>query len=464
MECRPNGLPLAVRKTERRKRMNKKQIILIATGFVWMASAFGQQPWSVEQCIKYALNHSREVRQQERLLKDARIRHTQSIGAWLPSVNGSVGGQYNFGRAVDPETNTYTNVNTFYNSYNLQASLPVFEGFTRYYDTKAARARVLMGKQGLQAVKDEVAQQVMKLSMDVLYLQGAVRLAVDKLSESRQLLKQTLTMQEVGTKSEADVAQVQATVAADDYEVTNQQNLLTHAWIALKAQMNFPLTDSLALDTLFLSQSTSLPEEESAQEIFQRAQLYYPALMQSDWEVRAARYSLKAAWGGLFPSLSVGAGISTSFYKTLGQESPLGYRKQMRANRGEYVFATLSIPIFNRLDRLSEIRRQRNEWRKAVDRQQQQQTELQRLILEVLADCESSDRECLKLQKKVTADAWNLRLLTQKYQEGLASGLEVQTASVILLQGQAAWLKSRLMQWYHRQMLNYYKGVPLWIE
>ena len=304
----------------------------------------------------------------------------------------------------------------------------------------------------------------MKLCMDVIYLQGAVRLAADKLSESRQLLKQTKIMLEVGTKSEADVVQVQATVAADDYEVTNQQNLLTHAWIALKAQMNFPLTDTLALDTLFLSEPHPLPEEETAQEIFHRAQLYYPALMQSDWEVRAARYSLKATRGSLFPSLSVGAGISTSFYKTLGQESPLGYRRQMRENRGEFVFATLSIPIFNRLDRLSEIRRQRNEWRKAVDRQQQQQTELQRLILEALADYESSNRECLKLQKKVTSDEWNLRLLTQKYQEGLASGLEVQTASVILLQGQAAWLKSRLMQWYHRQMLNYYKGFPLWIE
>ena len=441
-----------------------KRMIHLMMSLMLSTAAHGQQPWKVEQCIKYAMNHSQEVRLEERSLEDARIRRTQSIGAWLPSVNGSVGGQYNFGRAVDPETNTYTNVNTFYNSYNLQATLPIFEGFARYYDSKAARARLLMGKQGLQAAKEEVAKQVMKLCMDVIYLQGAVRLAADKLSESRQLLKQTKIMLEVGTKSEADVVQVQATVAADDYEVTNQQNLLTHAWIALKAQMNFPLTDTLALDTLFLSEPHPLPEEESAQEIFHRAQLYYPALMQSDWEVRAARYSLKATRGSLFPSLSVGAGISTSFYKTLGQESPLGYRRQMRENRGEFVFATLSIPIFNRLDRLSEIRRQRNEWRKAVDRQQQQQTELQRLILEALADYESSNRECLKLQKKVTSDEWNLRLLTQKYQEGLASGLEVQTASVILLQGQAAWLKSRLMQWYHRQMLNYYKGFPLWIE
>lgn len=441
-----------------------KQTIQVMVGLVWGIVAYGQQPWSVEQCIKYALEHSYEVRQQERLLEDACIRRTQNIGSWLPSVNGSIGGQYNFGRAVDPETNTYTTVNTFYNNYNLQASLPVFEGFSRYYDTKAAQARVLMGKQGLQAAKDEVAQQVMKFCMDVIYLQGTVRLAIDKLLESRQLLKQTQVMLEIGMKSEADVAQMQATVAADDYEVANQQNLLTHAWMELKAQMNYPLTDSLTLDTLFLSQPLLLLEDESAQDIFQQARGVYPALKQSELEVRAARYSLNAARGGLFPSLSIGAGISSGFYRTLGQPSDLSYRKQMKGNRGEYVFATLTIPILNRLDRMCEIRRQRNEWRKAMDKQQQQQMALHRLILEVMADYELSAGECLKLQKKVTADKWASRLTLQKYREGLASGLEVQTVSVTLLQSQAAWLKSRLMHWYHRQMLNYYKGVPLWIE
>ena len=134
-----------------------KRMIHLMMSLMLSTAAHGQQPWKMEQCIKYAMNHSQEVRLEERSLEDARIRRTQSIGAWLPSVNGSVGGQYNFGRAVDPETNTYTNVNTFYNSYNLQATLPIFEGFARYYDGKAARARLLMGKLGLQAAKEEVA-------------------------------------------------------------------------------------------------------------------------------------------------------------------------------------------------------------------------------------------------------------------------------------------------------------------
>ncbi|EJW97945.1 outer membrane efflux protein [gut metagenome] len=219
-------------------------------------AAQGQPPtWTLDHCVKYALQHNVDVRLETRTLESYRIEHTQSIGAFLPSVQASIGAQYNFGRAVDPETNTYTNVNTFYNSYNLQTSLPVFDGFSRYNDLKAARARVLMGKQGLRARKDEVAQQVMRDYLDVLYYEGAVRLATEKLRESRQLLKQTQVMYEVGTKSATDVAQVQATLAADVYEVTHQQNLLTHAWMALKQTMNFPIGDSLRLDTLWRSSS-----------------------------------------------------------------------------------------------------------------------------------------------------------------------------------------------------------------
>ena len=72
-----------------------------------------------------------------------------------------------------------------------------------------------------------------------------------------------------------------------------------------------------------------------------------------------------------------------------------------------------------------------------------QQTELQRLIVEALVDYEAVQRECVQLQQKVKADAWAARLTLRKYEEGLASAIEVQTAAVTGLQSRAAWLKSR---------------------
>lgn len=101
--------------------MNRPFITLFA--LLAAMSAQAAEPWSVERCMEYAAEHSHTVRLQQYDLDASRTERTRAIGAFLPEVYGSVGAQMNFGRAIDPETNTYTDVNTFYNGYGLQASL-----------------------------------------------------------------------------------------------------------------------------------------------------------------------------------------------------------------------------------------------------------------------------------------------------------------------------------------------------
>ena len=223
-------------------------------GFVIMLSVayagWGQPSWTVEQCMRYAVKHNHEVTQQRLTVEDYRSDKTQAVGAFLPSLHASVGNQYNFGRAIDPETNTYTNVSTFYNGYSVSASIPLFDGFQRVSEWRLAKANLLMGRQGLRAKQDEVALAVFQAYIDLLYYQGTVEMARQKRAESAQLLHQTRTMAEVGTKSEADVAQMEATHAADDYEVTRQEGLLAQALLALKRQMNYPAEETLAVEPM----------------------------------------------------------------------------------------------------------------------------------------------------------------------------------------------------------------------
>lgn len=101
--------------------MNRPFITLFA--LLAALSAQAAEPWSVERCMEYAAEYSHTVRLQQYDLDASRTERTRAIGAFLPEVYGSVGAQMNFGRAIDPETNTYTDVNTFYNGYGLQASL-----------------------------------------------------------------------------------------------------------------------------------------------------------------------------------------------------------------------------------------------------------------------------------------------------------------------------------------------------
>lgn len=424
-----------------------------------------QEAWTVDQCIQYAVTHNRDVRMQHIAVDDYRTEQTRAIGAFLPRIEGSVSGQYNFGRAIDPETNTYTNVSTFYNGYSLSASIPIFDGLQQYNNLRAAKASLLMGKSQLAAQQDQTARNVMESYLQVLYYAGCIEIASEKRAESELLLKQTRVMVEVGQKGEADLAQMQATYATDDFEVTHQQSLYDKALLALKQQMNYPTDELLQI----APQEKLLVEEEPylgqpTGEIFDRVHQLNPDIQQAEYSLQSAKYAYRSSKGALFPSLSMGVGVSTTYYKQLHVPNTTGFNQQFRNNVGEYVYFTLSIPLFNRLNTLSNIRRQRNNLRKAEEELNYRHQELNRLILEAVTDQENSWKETEKLRAKVEADSIAARLTTRKYEEGLASSIDVQTSAVTLLQSKAQLLQSQLTYIYQTRILNYYKGVPLWTE
>ena len=442
--------------------------------FVTSLTGHAQNAWTVDECMQYAVMHNHEVRLQTIALDDYKAEKVRAIGSFLPAAEGNIGGQYNFGRAIDPETNTYTNVSTFYNSYGLSAGIPVFDGFQHYNNLRAAKANVLMMGSQLMAQKDATAQKVLETYTLALYYKGCIEFAIEKRAESEMLLRQTKVMAEVGQKGEADVAQMQATYAADDYEVTHQQGLYDNAILTLKQLMNYqapslppPLGEEnfeLAPVAEFLANIPTDILPPPLRGSFEVRRGLLPSIKQAEYNLQSAKYAYRSSKGALFPSISLGAGISTTYYKQLNVPLSTSFSEQFRNNAGQYVYASLSIPIFNRLNTLANIRRQRNNVKRAEEELEYRTGELQRLIQEAVTDQENSRKETEKMTAKVESDSIASRLTIRKYEEGLASSIDVQTQTVTLLQSKAQLLQCQLTYLYKTRMLNYYKGTPLWTE
>ena len=413
-----------------------------------------QAALTVGDCMRYAVEHNHDIRISRLTQDNRRADRVAAIGAFLPSVSGNIGAQYNFGRAIDPETNVYTNVSTFNNGYSVSASLPLFDGFQRVNRLRAAQASVLMGNSELQARRDELALQVFEAYCNVLYYQGTVRMAGEKREQSRMTLRQTRVMCEIGQKSEADVAQMEAQLAADEYEVTRQENGLSTARLTLRQLMNWPgeIEAIEAIETI-----------DTIETIVTTADVELPAVEAARQNVTAARHSLREARGGFSPTLSLSGGMSTNYNKMLHTEA-VGFRTQLDNNKGEYVYATLSIPVFNRLQTITNVRRQKNNLRIAEEQLAQKRDELARLRLQAGSDCEGYRRQTVQMQHKVGADSLAWQLTLRKYEEGLASGIDVQTTSATLLQSRAQLLQCRLMLALKQKLVNYYNGISLWTE
>ena len=416
-----------------------------------------QDAWTLQRCMHYAVEHNHEVKRAELELDNYKAGRTGAIGRFLPSVDASIGAQYNFGRAIDPETNGYTDVSTFYNGYSLQASLPVFDGFSRIHALRAAKASVLMGHQALRQKQNQTALSVLQAFANVAYYEGLVKMAEAKVAETTLLLRQTRLLEEVGRKSAADVAQVESQKSEADYELTRQQSLLASALLELKKGMNYPLTDSLRLT---IDEITAREPRDYGSLPMSRNLV--PDLLIARYQMQASRHEWRQARASLYPSLSLSAGLNTTYYHTLHSNTGQPFHAQFSNNMGEYVGATLSIPLFNRLQTTTSIRRAKNNYRIACENYAQKQLELEKLAREAWQDWQGYLKQVEQLEHQVAADSIACQLTCRQFEEGLSTAIDLHATSAQLLKSKATLLQCRLMAMVKGQLLRYYRGEQIW--
>ncbi|MBP3827358.1 MAG: TolC family protein [Prevotella sp.] len=441
---------------------------------LFASHALAQQEWTMRQCMQYAVAHNHQVKNAELELDSYLATKKEAIGRFLPAIDASIGIQYNFGRAIDPETNGYTNVSTFYNGYSLQASLPVFDGFNRVHALRAAKAGVLMGHQAVRQQKDQTALSVLQAFVDVAYYKGLVQMATEKLEETTLLLKQTRLMEEVGRKSPADVALVESQQAEANYELTRQQNLYTSALLELKKEMAFPLSEELsvkseeyikeenATNTLQLPDSSLLTPNSSLFTLHSSLSPLHPTLQIARYQVQKTKSVWNQARAALYPSLSFGAGLNTTYYKMLHATSTTGFNKQLNNNMGEYITATLRIPLFNRMQTLTSIRKAKNEYLMARENLELKQLELEKLCREAWNDWQGYLKQTQQMEKKVAADSLAYRLTLRQFEEGLSTAIDLHTTSATLMNSKAMLLQCQLMAIVKETLTRYYQGENIW--
>ena len=418
-----------------------------------------QEAWTMQHCMQYAVEHSHEVKRTALELDNYKANRTGAIGRYLPKVDAGIGAQYNFGRTIDPETNVYTDVSTFNNAYSLSASLPVFDGFSRLHALKAANASVLMGHQAHRQKQSQIALNVMQAFVNVAYHDGLVKMAEEKVEEVSLLFRQTRVLEEVGRKSAADVAQVESQQAEADYELTHQRNLKASALLELKKEMNYPLADSLRLTC---DEITARDRRDYGSSMVSRNLV--PELQQAYQSVRVSRHEWLQARASLFPSLSLSAGLNTTYFHTLHLDDAQSFREQLKNNMGEYVGVTLTIPLFNRLQTITSIRKAKNNYQIARENYEQKQLELEKLSREAWQDWQGYQKQSEQMAHKVKADSLAYQLTKRQFEEGLSTAIDLHTTSSQLLKSKATLLQCQLMAMVKEQLVRYYRGEAIWTE
>ena len=377
-----------------------KMAFMVALFFGAQTVAGAQEPMTLKECMEYAVSNSTKMRIQQADLRDAQVeRRSAILEAFTPSVSAGSYAYYNFGRSVDPETNTYKSTTSFQNGYQASGSIALFNGFQAVNNIKISRTAAAMGVSRQEQTRDEICLATMEAYYNVVYYGEMMKAIEEEVAAATKAVQLARKQEQMGQKGYADVVQIEADLAAKEYRLVNARNMANDALLTLKDIMFWPLDQELAIDCSMADEAALESGEQlfakgaldgSKEELVANALETLPAAYMAKGEMMNAKRAFNTAKWQLLPSLNLSGGWSTSYFTYPDEKGYVAtpFRNQFTNNMGEYIQLSMSIPIYGRLYRQATIAKKKNAYIRATAQYDQKVREIEAEVTRAIQDKE----------------------------------------------------------------------------
>jgi len=326
-----------------------------------------QKVWTLDQCINYAWDNNFSVHNQELGVDIRKSDYRQARNDLLPNLSFQTSYNQYFGRSIDPTTNSYIDVKFFNNAYGLSTAVDLFNGFMKINTLSMQRLNFEAEKNRLQQIRNEVAFTVINSYFDVLLQQGLSAIALENFQLSRDQLDYTMEFVRLGRKPGTDLLETEANLASDSSLLVQSYNLLDQATLGLKYQMNYPLTDSLTIDTLVPSIFKGSVDTLSMEKLFKVASSALPDITYARNNLLAAKKAVQVSKGAFSPRLGFYAGWSSQYMETNRDSLNriINFSDQIKNNANEYLSLGLEIPLFSKFSKYTSLSKSKLKYEQA---------------------------------------------------------------------------------------------------
>lgn len=443
--------------------MKKRLVVLPLLLCALTASA--QSQWSLEDCISYAMQNNITL-QKSRLGQQSAIEDVKSSrAALLPSVSASTNQSVGYRPWQDAGVTTVTNGQvdskvdkTYYNgAYGLNGQWTVWNGNRNYNTLKLSRLTAQQAELEAEQTANSIQERIAQLYVQILYLDEAVKVALSSRETSRKNEERGKEMVAVGKMSRADLAQLTAQRATDEYNVVSAESQLASYKLQLKQLLE--LTGDQPFDVLIPSTTDeqALADIPALNAVYEEALVRRPEIRSSQLNIESSKLNISIARSTWWPSLGLTGGLSTST-NSLSNNS---WGQQMKTNFNMSAGLSLSIPLFDQRQTRTAVNKARIQYQQALLDLQEQQKTLYQTIEGYWLDATTNQQKFRAALVSEESEQMSYDLLSEKFNVGLTNIVELMTGKDKLLAAQQNKLQSKYQTILYQQLLRFYQGETI---
>lgn len=438
---------------------------------MFMDQAFTQnKEWSLEECIRYALDNNIQIRQQGIQTKYMKNALDLAKFSMLPTISGSASHNYSFGRALDQTTYEYTeNEKILSENFYLGGNLTLFSGLQKYNTIKRSRFDLLASEEDLKNITDNVALNVALYYLQILLNKEIVAATQSQLDITMQQIEKTRKLVDAGSVARGNLLQIEAQAAQEELQLINIKNQLEASVLNITQLLELPSPDGFEVIVPEIPLDTNAVVSGSVSDIFNTAVLTRPEVKSSEFRLQSSEYDLKIAKGGRSPRLTMSNSFSTGYSdirKKIVPTIPPSYENypfadQINDNINYGVGFSLNIPILNGWQVNKNIANSKLAVENSKYTLEGSRKQLYKNIQQAYADASAALKRYAASVKAVTSTEESFRYTEQRFNVGMITPIDYNASKTQLLNAQSDMSQAKYEYIFKTKVLDFYRGLPL---
>ncbi len=426
-----------------------------------MPTECAARQWSLKDCIDYALANNIQLQkakvQQLSALEDIK----QSQSALLPSLSLSTSQNVSYnpwpeqGSAMIAGNKVQADVKkVYYNgSYSLSGNWTVWNGGQNTNTVKLNKLAAEQARLDSAVTANNVLEQIAQLYVQILYSDEAISVTKESLKVSQTNEERGKTMVSVGKMSKADLAQLTAQRANDEYSIVEAESNLRNYKRQLKQLLQIADNDEFDVAIPSTTDEMALKEVPAMNDVYTAALAQRPEIQNAKLGIESSDLSVKIAKAGKMPTVSLNAGLSTSTTSM----SQNGWGNQMKNNFTVGGGVSVSIPLFDNRKTKTSVNKAMLQKESYLLDLQDKQTTLYSTVENYWLQAVTNQNKFKAARVSTESAQASYELLSEQFNQGLKNIVELMTGKTNLLQAQQNELQSKYLAILNLNMLDFYR-------
>lgn len=437
-----------------------KQLIAMALFLAATPLHSWAKQWTLKECIDYAIQNNIALQKTQLKRLSAQEDWLQSKSALLPSLSASTSQNVNYtpwvSSGISSDGYSKASVDKFYynGSYNVMGNYTIWNGNKNHNQVKLNKLATDAAELDSAAQALSIQEQIAQLYVQILYTTEAIAVNKENYESSLQNEERGKEMVKAGKMSNADLAELTAQRAQDEFNVVQTESNVKDYKRQLKELLQITNDEEFDVAIPATTDEMALAAIPSLNSVYTSALDSRPEIKSYLNQIEQSELNIKIARAGKMPTISANAGVSTN--STSMNSNSWGTQIKNNFNVGGGI--SLSIPLFDNRQTKTAVNKAIIQKQSSMLDLKNQQTTLYSTIEKYWLQANTNQAQFKAAKTSSESAQTSYDLLSEQFRLGLKNIVELRTGKNSLLQAKQNELQAKYLAILNINMLEFYKN------